>query len=410
MVPRGLVEGMGIFDGYPEPLMAGPQHYGGGSATGSRGPVGRRDDAEYTTIMLRNIPNKYTRSMLIEQLHRAGFHGDIDYLYLPTDFANRCNVGYCFVNFRTGAARARFVNSFDGVAAQSCLPGFNSYKVCQVTRAKWQGRDENIRRLRSGPELMAQLAAHPEWLPLLIDEQGNQEPFSCDEAGAPGARGPAAPRRTMRNKKQAQGMPNMPPGQMDPEGWMPGLADMLDVFPSPAISGGGRGGRGAGVAGFPGMAAMGMPAGGAQGRRRRGGRGQQAQMDAGVAAYAEMSAQANAAYAGFGGAGLMPMAMPMMTDQGVQYLPYDSYEGAYVLAYPAMGQDTQMYYHVPYGSAAGGYAAWPGAEGTWDGFPAAAFAPGPGGSGAGRGRGAKGGRKQRRGGGAAGDSGGDPSE
>ena len=23
--------------------------------------------------------------------------------------------------------------------------GFNSYKICQVTRAKWQGRDENVR-------------------------------------------------------------------------------------------------------------------------------------------------------------------------------------------------------------------------------------------------------------------------
>merc|ERR1719230_2407945 len=91
----------------------------------------RDDDSTYTTIMLRNIPNKYTRQMLIDRLHRAGFRGDIDYLYLPTDFANRCNVGYCFVNLRTSLARARFGTAFDGVAAQTCLPGFNSYKVCQ---------------------------------------------------------------------------------------------------------------------------------------------------------------------------------------------------------------------------------------------------------------------------------------
>merc|ERR1719157_407693 len=109
---------------------------GGSQGSGSKATKKKSDDdgganSNYTTVMLRNIPNKYTRQMLIDQLHRAGFKGDIDYLYLPTDFANRCNVGYCFVNFRTASARARFVQNFDGIAAQFCLPGFNSYKVCQ---------------------------------------------------------------------------------------------------------------------------------------------------------------------------------------------------------------------------------------------------------------------------------------
>ncbi|CAE8740656.1 unnamed protein product, partial [Polarella glacialis] len=78
---------------------------GGGGSRGSKGPRTKRDDeASYTTVMLRNIPNKYTRQMLIDQLHSLGFLGDIDYLYLPIDFANRCNVGYCFVNLRTSVA------------------------------------------------------------------------------------------------------------------------------------------------------------------------------------------------------------------------------------------------------------------------------------------------------------------
>eukprot|EP00933_Yihiella_yeosuensis_P031427 TRINITY_DN24990_c1_g2_i1.p1 TRINITY_DN24990_c1_g2~~TRINITY_DN24990_c1_g2_i1.p1 ORF type:complete len:359 (-),score=94.54 TRINITY_DN24990_c1_g2_i1:74-1150(-) len=135
---------------------------------------------DHTTVMLRNIPNKYSRKLLIDQLHALGFKGDIDYMYLPTDFSNQCNVGYCFCNFRTPAARMRFTQLFDGKPAQTCLPGYNSHKVCQVTKAKWQGRSENVRRLKSSPELMVQLAAHPEWLPLLLNEAGEQEPFTLD--------------------------------------------------------------------------------------------------------------------------------------------------------------------------------------------------------------------------------------
>jgi len=165
------------------------------------------DEANYTTIMLRNIPNKYSRQMLIDQLHSAGFLGQIDYLYLPIDFANRCNVGYCFINFRTSHARQQFSSKFDGVQAQQCLPGFNSYKVCQVTKAKWQGRDENVRRIRSGPELMQQLAGHPDWLPVLLDEQGQQEPFQLEELP-----GKQAAQKGRNNKKQI-----LAPGALRPD-------------------------------------------------------------------------------------------------------------------------------------------------------------------------------------------------
>jgi len=211
----------------------------GGGSRGSRPPKIfpqqlEDDDASYTTVMLRNIPNKYTQAMLVEQLHSVGFKGDIDYVYLPIDFANRCNCGYCFLNFRTHVARQRFLTQFQGVAVQSCLPGFNSFKVCQVTCAKWQGREENVRQLRRGPELMAQLAAHPDWLPMLLDESGNQEIFQVDVAAA---QGPVSfPRRSGKKGGQAEGMLSPAAGGPVYRGGGKGQGR----------GGGGRGGRGGG--------------------------------------------------------------------------------------------------------------------------------------------------------------------
>lgn len=324
-----LGPGLGIFE-LEEDIMGGSR---GSKAAGKK--KNDDDDANYTTVMLRNIPNKYTRQMLIDQLHRAGFRGDIDYLYLPTDFANRCNVGYCFVNFRDSSARARFVTAFDGVAAQSCLPGFNSYKVCQVTRAKWQGREDNVRRLKSSPELMAQLATHTEWLPMLMDAEGNQEPFLCDSEGLPGGRGPAAPRRQMRKKGNQGMMPGYP-------GMMPDMADWAAAY--------------MGMGGMDGDMGMGMPMnrgrGGARGKKGRGG-GQSSYQDMAAATYAGVPAM---------------MSVPVMTEQGLQYIPYDAYEGGYFLAYSPMGPDM-------YGMMQGG--GYPSADwwGGGGGFPDAYGAP-----------------------------------
>jgi len=125
------------------------------------------------TAMLRNIPNKYTQEMLIERLHEDGFKGDIDFIYLPIDFKNRCNFGYGFVNFRKPEACERFAGEYHLVESQAKLPGFRSRKIIEVSPARHQGLEENVARLQNSP-VLAKLVSFgkQEWLPKLLGEHG----------------------------------------------------------------------------------------------------------------------------------------------------------------------------------------------------------------------------------------------
>jgi len=126
-----------------------------------------------TTLMLRNIPNQYTRDMLCSRLTQIGFDGQYDFLYLPIDYNSKRNMGYAFINFRTSAACKAFTQSFDGVDALSCLPGSRSSKVCEVRRAEVQGLDANLKKMRS-LNFIEQLADHEDWQPLFFDKDGNR--------------------------------------------------------------------------------------------------------------------------------------------------------------------------------------------------------------------------------------------
>ncbi|KAI5055504.1 hypothetical protein GOP47_0029025 [Adiantum capillus-veneris] len=106
-----------------------------------------------TTLMIRNIPNKYTQEMLIAMLddHCMEMNSSIgepsdgsgepisafDFVYLPIDFKNRCNLGYAFVNLTTPQATLRLHKAFHGRQWDE----FNSRKICEVSYARLQGRE-----------------------------------------------------------------------------------------------------------------------------------------------------------------------------------------------------------------------------------------------------------------------------
>lgn len=127
------------------------------------------------TLMLRNIPNKYTAELLLEELTSRDFMGHIDFLYLPIDFRNTCNLGYAFINFTDEGKAEAFQASFDGVT----LPGFRSNKVCKVSPARVQGYESNVERLRTSPVIRA---LDEPFKPLLF-KAGEPIPFPArDEA------------------------------------------------------------------------------------------------------------------------------------------------------------------------------------------------------------------------------------
>merc|ERR1712224_54644 len=88
-----------------------------------------------TTMIVQNIPNRYTRTMLVELFDAQGFQGSYNMVYLPTDFSTAVSFGYAFVNFETPESAGKFASAFQGFSDWTC----KSDKVCVVDCAAQQG-------------------------------------------------------------------------------------------------------------------------------------------------------------------------------------------------------------------------------------------------------------------------------
>lgn len=88
-----------------------------------------------STVMIRNIPNKYTQELLLALLN-VHLCGDFDFFYLPVDFTRGCNVGYAFVNCIDQRTILKLVDNFNAKR----WPRFNSEKVCAIMYARIQGK------------------------------------------------------------------------------------------------------------------------------------------------------------------------------------------------------------------------------------------------------------------------------
>lgn len=93
-----------------------------------------------TTVMLRNIPNRYTAEELLAEMLAQGFEGGFDFFYLPIDFKTKRNRGYGFINFHTAALAKQFVTAFHGQR----LTRYSTQKILEISPALTQGFDANV--------------------------------------------------------------------------------------------------------------------------------------------------------------------------------------------------------------------------------------------------------------------------
>jgi hypothetical protein len=130
----------------------------------------KREDAN-TTLMLRNLPNDYSRDMVLDFLDSQGFHGTYDFFYLPIDFQTFSGLGYAFVDFETNAQAEHAMVMLDGF----CDWTVKSHKILEVTWSDLsQGLEENIERYRNSSMLHPSV---PEEFKPLLFSQGARVPF-----------------------------------------------------------------------------------------------------------------------------------------------------------------------------------------------------------------------------------------
>jgi len=128
-VPTAISDMDDEFAGMSMPL---PQGLGGSS-------IPTPDWVNTTTVMMRNLPNKYSQRMLLSEINHTGFLGTFDFLYLPIDPDTQANRGYSFLNFIDPGFAWMFKMSYEGRK----MNRFNSNKVVSVVPATLQGFEAN---------------------------------------------------------------------------------------------------------------------------------------------------------------------------------------------------------------------------------------------------------------------------
>jgi hypothetical protein len=131
-----------------------------------------RAEAGQTTVMVRNIPNKWKQRRVLKVCEELGFAHSVDLLYMPLDFRTGTNLGYCFVNF----LQEEIAVAFRAVLDVTPIPTSKTGKLFATATARVHGFANNFRAFRSNVVMSKDLGA--DQLPLIIDPvHGVEIPF-----------------------------------------------------------------------------------------------------------------------------------------------------------------------------------------------------------------------------------------
>ncbi|KAI3766091.1 hypothetical protein L2E82_16141 [Cichorium intybus] len=125
-----------------------------------------------TTLMIKNIPNKYTSAMLLAAINEHN-QGTYDFIYLPLDFKNKCNMGYAFINMIDPHQIPQFHKSFSGKKWEK----FHSGKVACLAYGRIQGKAALIAHFQESSLMNEDKCCHPILFTTNGPNAGNQEPF-----------------------------------------------------------------------------------------------------------------------------------------------------------------------------------------------------------------------------------------
>ncbi|XP_039038530.1 protein MEI2-like 4 [Hibiscus syriacus] len=139
-----------------------------------------RGEDKRTTLMLKNIPNKYTSNMLLAAINERG-GGTYDFVYLPIDFKNKCNVGYAFVNMIEPSQVIAFYQAFNGKKWEK----FNSEKVASLAYARIQGKAALIAHFQNSSLMNEDKRCRPILFNTDGPNAGDQVPFPVGANGRP---------------------------------------------------------------------------------------------------------------------------------------------------------------------------------------------------------------------------------
>jgi len=118
------------------------------SAKKSYKKAGKMNETCWTTLMIRNLPNMYSRDDILALLVSRGFAGKFNFMYYPVDFQTHQALGYAFVNMRTPEDAERLSSSLEGFSQWHIRSG----KVCSICWSQpLQGLEAHIAKYRNSP-------------------------------------------------------------------------------------------------------------------------------------------------------------------------------------------------------------------------------------------------------------------